>query len=103
MTTAEIRNNKFNELQARLAGMRMKVHQALQLFGPCTTRELAERMRADLLNVRPRVTELCEVGLAELQGEARGSEGIYRAVRLQDALDAAVQRELARAEQLQLL
>lgn len=105
VTTEEIRNRTFNRLQAKLAGLRMRVHQALQMWGPCTTRVLAERMRADLLNVRPRVTELCEAGLATLEGDERGSEGVYRAVRLQEALEAAVEREIQahRVEQMQLL
>ena len=47
------------------------------IHGPCTTRQLAEKSAIDILNVRPRTTDLVQIGLVEMIGG--GQEGIYRA------------------------
>jgi predicted transcriptional regulator len=55
-----------------------EIYAALEIHGPCTTRQLAHAMNRDILNVRPRVTELFQIGMAEVVGGT--TEGIYKAV-----------------------
>ncbi len=83
-TPADIRDANFKEIATRLTGSRLAVHRALLLYGPCTTMALAARAGISIFNVRPRVTELCELGLAELHGTA-AREGIYRAITCEEA------------------
>lgn len=77
MNPTQIRNESFVTLRDSLNAMRREVLVALAQHGPCTTRQLAERSGRDILTVRPRVTELCELGLVLMDGRA-GHEGIYR-------------------------
>lgn len=51
---------------------------------PLTTDAIAQRAGLPLLTVRPRVTELCQVGLAEFV-DRDGHHGRYRAVNLREA------------------
>lgn len=74
----------FNELKGRLIHLRLSVYEALLEHGPCTTRQLAETCHIDILTVRPRMTELVQLGFAEcLDGEDR--EGVYKALTLAQA------------------
>lgn len=102
MKPIDYRNETWFAISTRLQGMRQTVYGELKKFAPCTTRALAERSRIDILAVRPRVTELVELGLAECIGGTKG-EGVYRAV---DLLVAEEQFERkcrnARQNQLQL-
>lgn len=101
MNAAEIRDLNFEQLKDRLEGLRAAVHSALQLHGPCTTRELAARSGIDLLSVRPRVTELVELGFAECT-RREGGEGVYRALGYTEAAKAFKDRQaLARGEGVQ--
>lgn len=84
MNPAEIRDLNWQQLRERLEGMRAAVFDALQLFGPCTTRQLAAKMEVDLLSVRPRVTELVELGFAECL-RREGGEGVYRVLSYAEA------------------
>jgi hypothetical protein len=90
MNAVEIRNQTFAKIRARLTRSRKQVYEGLLMYGPCTTRFLANSMQMDILNVRPRISDLCDDGLAELAGDDRGKEGIYRAITLREALEAAV-------------
>lgn len=74
----------FQEIQGRLVSLRASVYDALLEHGPCTTRELARAGDIDLLTVRPRVTELVQLGFAECLGED-AREGRYRALTLAEA------------------
>ena len=87
MKPIDYRNATWFELRTRLQGARQQVYGELQKHGPCTTRELAARSGMDVCSVRPRITELLELGLAECDG-AEGGEGRYRAVSLHAAEDA---------------
>lgn len=78
MNTIDIKRASFQEVFAQIEGLRFLVWAALKKHGPCTTRQLAEYAELDILTVRPRVTELCDLGFAELSGKA-GREGLYRA------------------------
>jgi predicted transcriptional regulator len=99
----DYRNANWIELRGKLAGARQAVYNALYEHGPCTTRQLAERAEIDVCSVRPRITELLDLCLAQCDG-ADGGEGRYRAIALQEAEDAFRIKCLAgRTGQLTLL
>jgi predicted transcriptional regulator len=81
MKPIDICTANFSDMQARLAGDRSTVLAALRQHGPCTTRELATAMHMDILSVRPRVTELCDIGFAEMVAYVKNQkrEGVYAA------------------------
>jgi predicted transcriptional regulator len=81
MKSTDYRDMTFQDLQAHLVDDRMRVYTALVVWGPCTTRQLAKFMAADILSVRPRVTELCQMGVAveaEVSAEKRRADGAAR-------------------------
>ncbi len=83
MKPIDYRNATFRDIQARLDKNRQEVWLALLKHGPCTTRELAGHLRWDILNVRPRVTELVQLCFAQLEvinGNAtrKEGEGVYQ-------------------------
>lgn len=84
MKPIDHRNETFENVKDRIAGDRKLVFEALKEYGPCTTRGLAECMEWDILNVRPRITELCQIGFVECM-QIAGGQGIYRAVEDQEA------------------
>lgn len=70
----------FEDLRSRLQGERLKVLAAWRQHGPGTTAEVAERSEISILSLRPRTTELYELGFLRLENpDARGKEGIYKA------------------------
>lgn len=71
----------FSELKRQLVSLRLSVYEALLEHGPCTTRELARECGIDLLTVRPRMTDLVQLGFAECI-DTQGHEGRYRALTL---------------------
>lgn len=79
MIPADYRNLTFAEIQGRITGKRLDVLNALRTHGAATTRGLAEAMRMDLLSVRPRLTELYQLGFVRLL-EREGHEGTYEAL-----------------------
>lgn len=99
-STTDIRDELFRDLTAKLEGDRWRVHESFRVFGPCTTRRAAEATGMDVLNVRPRATELLQAGLLELAGKD-GHEGVYAAVSAHDAARRAA--AAARPEQMFLL
>jgi predicted transcriptional regulator len=76
MTATDLRNESFSSLRDKLGDLRREVLCDLAVHGPCTTRQLANASRRDILTVRPRVTELLALGLVTLTGRD-GHEGIY--------------------------
>lgn len=76
MKPIDIRNANWADLRGELSGRLEQVFEAWLVHGPCTTRQLAAQSGIDILNVRPRTTDLCTVGLVECIGQADG-EGIY--------------------------
>lgn len=107
MKPIDFRNITWAEVREHLAGRRLAVHAALCQHGPCTTRELATRSEMDILVVRPRVTELVQLGFAELvppvDPEKPGHEGVYQAIPEAEALMLFLTRsENARDPQLPL-
>lgn len=86
MSPIDYRNITFADIKGRLHGDRLTVLEALQLHGPTTTRSLAQTMEWDILSVRPRVTELVQLGLAEIvPGSHPSREGMYRALSTPEA------------------
>lgn len=87
------RNLTWEQIQARLVNDRLNVYNKLGVWGPLTTRQLAQIMEEDILSVRPRVTELCAMGLAEAvdvpeerrRKEGTMRQGYYRAIPLDEA------------------
>lgn len=81
MKSIDFRNATFEQLRGRgLAGLRAEVLNAWQLHGPGTTEQIAQRSKIDILNVRPRTTELREMGFVCLTDQQdSNTEGTYRA------------------------
>lgn len=80
MKPTDLRNATFATLRQGLSDRLKVVYDAWVIHGPATTRELSNRSGIDILSVRPRTTDLCDLGLVDLVGDERGTEGIYQAV-----------------------
>ena len=80
MEPVDFRNANFEDLQARITGQRMAALSAWRRHGPGTTRQIAERAGIDILTLRPRSTELYQLGFLYVVNETEsGHEGIYAA------------------------
>lgn len=82
MTATDIRNANFETLRDSLAERRRDVYRAFVQFGPCTTLALADKSGIGLLTLRPRATELLELGLLCVAGEEHiegKRHGVYAA------------------------
>ncbi len=95
MTPVDYRNETFEGIRARVSHLRLAVYQELQSMGPSTTRELARKSGMDILTVRPRVTELIDLGWVVLATDRPGNEGIYRALSEVEARALFAQRRAA--------
>ena len=86
MTPIDYRNETFEMVKERgLVRERLAVYQAFAKHGPGTTRAIARASGIDILNLRPRATELYQLGFLKLLGDAAGNEGIYRALTIEEA------------------
>lgn len=93
MNTSDYRDKTWEQIQGHLIDDRMKVYHSLSVWGPVTTRRLAELSGTDILTVRPRVTELVQMGLARLadipparrEPGVSAREGYYEAIPLTEA------------------
>lgn len=97
MTPIDVRNETWDSLQERVHGLRLVALEAWRKFGPCTTRYCAQVCGMDILMLRPRTTELVQIGLVRLVGR-REKEGIYEAVpewQARRAFEIEKQRALA--------
>lgn len=89
---ATIKRDSWLARRAKLDGLRLRVWQGLAL-AKCnlgravTTRELARLLGLSILAVRPRVTELVDLGFARCTGK-QGHEGTYESVGLKEAQSA---------------
>lgn len=90
MSPIDYRNATWEGIQNRLTGNRLAVLDALRQHGPCTTRSLAAAMDWDILNVRPRVTELFQLGFVAdaTADETPTREGTYVALSDEEALES---------------
>ena len=102
MNPTDIRAMNWNELSGKLEGLRHRVYLAMQATGPATTADIAARSGLSVLTVRPRVTELVQLGFAQCFGK-QAKEGIYIAVSLEDAMAAWRERIAAAAPTQSLL
>lgn len=104
MKPIDFRNTTFRDLQRQVISLRLSVWEALAQHGPCTTRELSRECGLDILTVRPRVTELLQLGFVVCTNDGQGGhEGIYQALTTAEAetLFTARQAE-AREQQMSL-
>lgn len=79
MTPADVRNLSWEELRDHLAGPRAAVWEWLRNHGPATTTAISEGTGIPLLTVRPRMTELVQLGFADCVGRLR-REGVYASI-----------------------
>lgn len=96
MKPIDYRNTTFNELKGQLHGMRIAAYEAYLDHGPGTTRQVAEASGMDLLTLRPRTTELLQLGFLELVPDKdghRNREGTYRALPESAALGLFLRRQ----------
>lgn len=96
MKPIDYRNTTFNELKGHLHGMRIAAYEAYLDHGPGTTRQVAEASGMDILTLRPRTTELLQLGFLELVPDPdghRSKEGTYRALPESAALSLFLRRQ----------
>jgi predicted ArsR family transcriptional regulator len=84
MKPIDYRNATFAQVQKTIDGKREEVLVAWQEHGPCTTEQLAERSGISILTLRPRTTELLQMGFVIHLGGVRHA-GIYRAAAAHEA------------------
>ena len=104
MKPIDFRNETFADIRGRLDADRDFILRRLKYLGPCTTRQLADYLGMDVLSVRPRVSELYQMGAVDLT-DRHGHEGVY-AARTEGEWMLWVGREIQRAttgEQMMLL
>lgn len=87
MKAIDARTATWDEIRSTLTGRRLAAYEAFQLCGPGTTREVAERSGHDILSLRPRATELLQLGFLVCE-EVIDGQGIYRALTEAAALKA---------------
>jgi DNA-binding transcriptional regulator YhcF (GntR family) len=101
MQTIDYRNESFEQVRGRVDGLRQTIWNHMMSRGEAlTTRQIAAETGIDILTVRPRVTELVQIGFAEVDGLA-GREGRYRAIS-QFMARAKYEQERAKAHESQL-
>jgi transcription initiation factor IIE alpha subunit len=84
--STDLRAIHYREIRNHLNTMRLRVHSLLGLFPRgATGSELAEYSSLPVTSLRPRLTELFEMGLASVNGERRQHQHVYHYVSLHDA------------------
>jgi predicted transcriptional regulator len=105
MKPIDFRNATFEAVAGHLVADRLATYTALLVHGPATTRQLAGIMGRDILSVRPRVTELLQLGFVDLvedpAADHRAREGTYRALPGSEAR-AGIEARIASARSPQL-
>ncbi len=76
----DLRHPHYAEVEPSLSGNRQLVYNALVLVGSSTPIELAARMGWDKTSVRPRISELRDMGLVVATGERRHGEHVFHAL-----------------------
>jgi hypothetical protein len=96
MKPIDYRDETWESLQGRLHGDLLRALTAWRIYGPGTTREVAQRSGIDLLTFRPRTTDLCHLGFVSLVDDAAPArEGRYRALLVADASALFAERQRA--------
>lgn len=81
MKSTDYRNNTWEELKAKVSGLRMDVYTAFVKFGPGTTWQISEKAGISILTLRPRTTELLQMGFIEvMDGSNNSREAVYVAI-----------------------
>jgi hypothetical protein len=78
----DLRGAKWAEVWSSVRGNRLAVYDELYRAGPagCTGTQLARELGWSVLSVRPRLTELRHMHLAEETGARRDGEHVFRCV-----------------------
>lgn len=89
MTSQEIKSITWQHRRDHLQGFRETVWKGLSFARlyhqrPVTTREVATMLHLDVLMVRPRITELVQLGFARC-AKKQGHEGLYEPISLQES------------------
>jgi DNA-binding transcriptional regulator YhcF (GntR family) len=119
MKPVDYRNETFDQVKGRMDATRAALYNAMLADGRAlTTREIAALTGVDLLTVRPRVTELVQMGFVECESRItyfgfnpqsaipnpQSREGRYRALSHFEALRVYEGRaRIARDPQLQMV
>jgi hypothetical protein len=93
MKPIDYRTATWAEILKTVEGKRQHVWRMLEMHGPCTTRQLAQATGIDILAIRPRVTELCQLGLARLCQGADKVESGTQEIRNHEFLSSRLSRE----------
>jgi hypothetical protein len=104
MKPIDFRNATWADLQGRLSRQRASAYGAWILQGPGTTAEVARKSGISILTLRPRTTELIQLGLICLaDAQPRSREGVYR-IRTAEEIGRwlAARREDATPRQVEL-
>jgi hypothetical protein len=86
MKPIDYRVNHWQEIRDLVHGLREAVWRAFAEYGPDTTRGVALKSGIDILTLRPRATELYQLGFLKLHGDEPGAEGTYAACTLEEAM-----------------
>lgn len=105
MKPIDFRNATYADLQERLTGLRQAVFNAWLRYGPCSTEHLAEVSGISVLTLRPRTTELVQLGFVRLADrQPEKGTGTYRAATSDEVLgNLRARRQDAATGQLALL
>jgi hypothetical protein len=87
MKPIDYRNQTWKDIRDLMTGTRVLVWQAFKQFGPATTRAVADQCGIDILTLRPRATELYQLGFLRLHGDEPGAEGTYAACTPEEAME----------------
>jgi hypothetical protein len=81
MKAIDYRNHTWEALRSRLSGLRMQVYTAFVHHGPGTTWQISDKSGISILTLRPRTTELLQLGFIEiLEGSENSREAVYVSV-----------------------
>lgn len=93
MKPIDYRDATWEAIRENVSGLREAVWRAFAEWGPGTTRFISEKSGIDILTLRPRATELYQLGFLKLHEESavksqegQGHEGIYAACTADEAL-----------------
>ena len=101
MKPIDCRNATFADLLQHIAGDRERVLEAWRAHGPCTTEDLAQRSGISILTLRPRTTELVQLGFVILAGGSKRG-GCYRAAEYREVVNRFTgQQQLAQGSPVQ--
>lgn len=87
MKPVDFSRENWQSLRERVSDLREAAWLAWQQHGPGTTEDVAARAGWDVLNLRPRTTELVQLGFVSLVERDRVAKaGIYRALTEAEAM-----------------